>query len=108
MIKTLVPFKGLSVKLTVKNFNNYKHVINCFEKANISVNENKFIQNNQEIFYYIFKDDYYYFMGDNRHSSFDSREFGFIPKQNILGNAFCIAFSVDANGVRWNRIFEIL
>ena len=56
---------------------------------------------------YTFKMDYYFMMGDNRHGSLDSRFWGFVPEDHIVGKASYIWFSVDPNGggVRWNRMF---
>jgi signal peptidase I len=57
---------------------------------------------------YTFEQDYYFMMGDNRHGSLDSRFWGFVPEDHIVGKASYIWFSVDPakGGVRWNRIFS--
>ena len=55
---------------------------------------------------YTFGMDYYWMMGDNRHNSADSRCWGFVPEDHIVGKASFIAFSMGENGIRWGRIFN--
>ena len=55
---------------------------------------------------YTFAMDYYFMMGDNRHNSLDSRFWGFVPEDHIVGKAQFIIFSKGNDGVRWNRIFK--
>ena len=55
---------------------------------------------------YTFAMDYYWMMGDNRHNSADSRFWGFVPEDHIVGKASFIAFSTGEEGIRWNRMFR--
>ena len=77
----------------------HRHV---FEEKN-----GQYFINDQPATSYTFKMNYYWMMGDNRHNSLDSRFWGFVPEDHIVGKASLIWFSYD-NGVRWNRIFKTI
>ncbi len=77
--KIIVPKKGMKIKLNRYNFELYKEIIYRHEKEIISISEDKT---------YTFKNDYFFVMGDNRHNSWDSRNFGFIPENYIMGKCF--------------------
>ena len=71
----------------------------------------KILQNGKVLNSYTFKQDYYFMMGDNRHNSLDSRFWGFVPENRIVGKALFIWMSWDTNGsflnkIRWSRIFN--
>jgi signal peptidase I len=79
----------------------------------VEVKGDQVFVNGQEIKTYTFKQNYYFMMGDNRHDSADSRFWGFVPEDHIVGKAVLIWMSADPNGglggkIRWNRIFNII
>ena len=71
------------------------------------------LQNGKPLKTYTFKQNYYFMMGDNRHDSLDSRFWGFVPEDHVVGKAVLIWLSMDPNGdfwhkIRWNRLFNII
>lgn len=96
-----IPKKGMKILLTEENLKYYERVIKVFEKEEVRLNEE-----------YTFKMDYYFMMGDNRHNSADSRYWGFVPEDHIVGKASVVwlSFNKDQNSIlkkiRWNRIFK--
>lgn len=79
-----IPKKGDTIALKKENMWWYRKIVSK-ENPDIVFNDNEFYLNNTKITSYILKQDYYYMMGDNRHASQDSRYWGFIPRQNIIG-----------------------
>ena len=107
-----IPQKGKSVKLTLENLPVYERPIRVYEKNDLEVTKDgKILINGKEATEYTFKMDYYWMMGDNRHNSADSRYWGFVPEDHIVGKPIFIWWSSDpdrkglVHGVRWNRIF---
>lgn len=104
----VIPAKGMTVKLDVHNLPLYRRAIWFFEGNDVEVRDGKIYINNVETTEYTFKMDYYWMMGDNRHNSADSRYWGFVPEDHIVGRASMVIFSKDkdTHKIRWNRILK--
>jgi signal peptidase I len=102
-----VPKKGGTIDLTPQNIDLYKRCIEVYEKNTWEQQGGKILINGQETTKYTFKMDYYWMMGDNRHKSQDSRFWGFVPEDHIVGKASIIWFSWE-HGPRWNRLFRFV
>ena len=102
-----IPKKGATVQLTPENFSIYERAIRNYEKNDFYQRNGKFFLNGQEVTSYTFKMDYFWMMGDNRQGSQDSRYWGFVPEDRIVGKAWMIWFSWEG-GPRWKRLFNIV
>jgi len=100
-----IPKKGVTMQLTADNYTIYERAIRVYENNEFEMKNGKFILNGQEVTSYTFKMDYYWMMGDNRQGSQDSRYWGFVPEDRIVGKAWLIWFSWE-KGPRWNRLFR--
>lgn len=105
--KIWVPKKGSSIALNDSTYSIYQRVIRVYEKNALEVRNGKYFINGKETTSYTFKMDYYWMMGDNRHQSQDSRFWGFVPEDRIVGKAWMIWFSYDGSP-RWKRFFNIV
>ena len=108
-----IPKKGESIDLTLKNPPIYERPIRTYEGNKLEVKDGKIFINNQETTKYTFKMDYYWMQGDNRHNSLDSRYWGFVPEDHIVGKPIFIWWSSDPDrhgfsGIRWNRLFRFV
>ena len=105
--KIWIPKKGATITLTTENYSIYERAIRNYEKNDFYMKEGKFFLNGQEVTSYTFKMDYFWMMGDNRHNSQDSRFWGFVAEDRIVGKAWLIWFSWD-KGPRWSRLFRFV
>ncbi len=108
-----IPKKGASITLNPVNVNIYKRAITKYEENTLEEKDGKYFINGKETTTYTFKQDYFFMMGDNRHNSADSRFWGFVPEDHIVGKAVFIWMSWDTNGsflskIRWNRLFRLI
>jgi signal peptidase I len=108
----LIPSKGLTIPVTDSNLYLYGHIIKNYEKhKNVKIADGKLYINEEAQAQYTFKQNYYFMMGDNRNNSVDSRFWGLLPEDRIVGKAVLILFSIDKNknfpfNIRFNRMFS--
>jgi len=106
-----IPEKGATVDLNLEVLPIYKRIITEYENNTLQVKGNQIFINGALATNYTFKQDYYWLMGDNRHDSQDSRTWGFVPFDHVVGKPVFIWFSWDANGqglknkIRFDRLF---
>ena len=108
-----IPSKGATVKLTLENLPLYSRIITSYEGNTLEVRDGKIYINAEETQSYTFSQDYYFMMGDNRHNSLDSRYWGFVPEDHIVGKPALIWLSIDGNkkfpnSIRWRRFFKFV
>lgn len=104
-----IPKAGERIELSLENLPLYERVIGHYENNTLEVRNGKIFINGEETTSYTFQQDYYFMMGDNRHNSADSRFWGFVPNDHVVGKAVFIWFSKDPHeGIRWNRIFSLV
>ncbi len=103
-----IPQRGKTIRLTEDNIPIYERPIAIYEGNRLEVKDGKIFINGQQTDHYTFKMDYYWMMGDNRHNSADSRYWGFVPEDHIVGKPILIWLSIDkdTSKIRWNRIFR--
>jgi signal peptidase I len=110
----VVPQEGMTIQLDSMTLSLYSKMIIRYEhNEDVKVENNKLYIDGKELTSYTFKQNYYFMMGDNRHNSLDSRYWGFVPEDHIVGKAFFIWLSLDRNGsffnkIRWSRFFNLI
>jgi signal peptidase I len=85
-------------------------IVDYDHNEDAKITDGKLFIDGKEVTSYTFKLNYYFMMGDNRHNSQDSRYWGFVPEDHIVGKGFFIWLSIDRNkgGIRWNRFFNLI
>jgi signal peptidase I len=107
-----IPKKGATIALTHQNLLLYSRVIHNYEGHNLEVRDGKVFIDGTPASTYTFRMDYYWMMGDNRHNSADSRAWGFVPEDHIVGKPICVWLSLDKDRglfdgkIRWKRFFK--
>ncbi len=106
----VIPKKGVTVQLSMENIAIYERIIDIYEENDFLVKEGKIYIDGKEATSYTFKMNYYFMMGDNRHDSADSRFWGFVPEDHVVGSPVFIWLSLDKtsgffNSIRWERMF---
>lgn len=101
-----IPKKGTTVTLTPQNIGIYRRIIGEFEHNTLEERNGSYVINGQPATTYTFKMDYYWMMGDNRDNSLDSRYWGFVPEDHVVGRASFVWLSYGEGGIRWRRLFR--
>lgn len=105
-----IPKKGSTINLNLENLAFFDRIISVYESNKLEIKEGKIFINNAEVTTYTFKQNYYWAMGDNRRNSEDSRAWGYVPEDHVVGKPILIWFSLKnaslKTGINWKRIFS--
>ena len=109
----LIPEKGMTIAINDTTLATYGETIRTYDDTSVKIENQKLFVGGKEVTSYTFKQNYYFMMGDNRHNSLDSRYWGFVPEDHIVGKAFFIWLSIDKfasplNKIRWSRFFKMI
>jgi signal peptidase I len=107
MDAVIVPKKGMAVNVNTRNFFQWKNFIRR-EGTDIDLVDGKVRINGVESASYVIRRNYYFVLGDNINNSSDSRDWGFVPEEHIVGKAMMLYFSKGSDGIRWKRIGTIV
>ncbi len=110
----IIPAAGQTIPISMSNIPIYQRIIQVYEGNEFKIKDNKIFINGKEANSYTFKMNYYWMMGDNRHNSADSRFWGFVPEDHIVGKAVFVWLSLDPNRgwfsgkIRFNKMFRLI
>jgi signal peptidase I len=110
----VIPKKGMEMEVSDSTLAFYAETIRLYEhNKSVEIKGHVLIVDGLAVDTYTFKQNYYFMMGDNRHDSWDSRYWGFVPEDHIVGKALFIWCSVNQEGdilhkIRWNRLFNLV
>jgi signal peptidase I len=107
----VMPARGVTVSVDTSNIMLYRRIIEAYEKNTLEIREGGILINGEKTETYTFGMDYYFMIGDNRHNSLDSRFWGFVPEDHVVGRPKFIWLSLDGTRsgfrrIRWNRLFS--
>lgn len=109
-----IPKKGVTIDLNLDNLPFYRRLITVYEGNSLKVEDGGIFINDELVSTYTFEMDYYWLMGDNRHNSADSRFWGFVPEDHVVGKASFVWLSLDPEKtlfdgkIRWNKLFRVI
>lgn len=109
-----IPKEGATVALTPETVPLYEKIIRVYERnENVELKEGRLYQKGKLLTHYTFRQDYYFMLGDNRHNSHDSRYWGFVPEEYIVGKPVLVGMSTDSSAsftdkIRWNRVLHFV
>ena len=108
-----MPKRGETIELNIKNLVLYDRIITAYENNKLTVKGDDIFINGEKANTYTFKMDYYFMLGDNRHKSADSRYWGFVPEDHVVGKPIVVWLSLDKDksllkSIRWSRFFKVV
>lgn len=109
--KFQIPKKGQTISISAKNIAWYRRIITAYEGHQLEEKKDGIYIDKKKVAKYTFALNYYWLMGDNRYNSADSRIWGFVPEDHIVGRASLVWFSKSADpsiGIRWDRLFKLI